>query len=66
MTKQSINIPDLGHEKPVDVIELSVKVGDSVEKDQVLLVMESDKATIELNAPFEGKICQVFIAIITC
>jgi len=61
VTKQSINIPDLGHEKPVDVIELSVKVGDSVEKDQVLLVMESDKATIELNAPFEGKICQVFI-----
>ena len=61
MANHAVNIPDLGQEKPVDIIELSVKLGDRITKDQVLLVMESDKATLELNAPFSGTIKTIYL-----
>jgi len=49
-----VRIPDLGDSKDVPVIELLVKDGDRVDKDQPLLVLESDKATMEVPAPAAG------------
>jgi pyruvate dehydrogenase E2 component (dihydrolipoamide acetyltransferase) len=46
-------VPDIGHAN-VPVIEVLVKVGDSVSKDQSLITLESDKATMEVPAPFAG------------
>ncbi|WP_245187965.1 dihydrolipoyllysine-residue acetyltransferase [Frateuria flava] len=46
-------VPDIGHDN-VPVIEVLVKVGDTVAKDQSLITLESDKATMEVPAPFEG------------
>ncbi len=47
-------VPDIGGLDAVPVIEVLVKVGDSVKKDQGLVTLESDKATMEVPAPFDG------------
>src|SRR5690606_17582143 len=47
-------VPDIGDHKDVPVIELLVQPGDTVKKDQGLVTLESDKATMEVPAPFDG------------
>ncbi|MEP6908571.1 MAG: biotin/lipoyl-containing protein, partial [Pseudoxanthomonas sp.] len=49
-------VPDIGDYSDVPVIEILVAVGDTVVKDQGLLTLESDKATLEVPAPFAGVI----------
>ena len=49
-------VPDIGAHGDVPVIELLVAVGDTVVKDQGLVTLESDKATMEVPAPFAGVI----------
>jgi pyruvate dehydrogenase E2 component (dihydrolipoamide acetyltransferase) len=49
-----VKVPDIGDYKGVPVIEVLVKDGDSVEKDAALLVLESDKATLEVPSPAAG------------
>ena len=46
-------VPDIGHDG-VPVIEVLVKAGDKVEKEQSLITLESDKATMEVPSPFAG------------
>ncbi|MDR6938165.1 dihydrolipoyllysine-residue acetyltransferase [Luteibacter sp. 3190] len=55
-------VPDIGG-KPVPVIEIMVKVGDRVEKDQSLVTLESDKATMEVPAPFAGVIKELKVKV---
>jgi len=47
-------VPDIGDVKDVEVIEVAVKEGDNVEKDATLIVLESDKASMEIPAPQAG------------
>ncbi len=49
-------VPDIGGHGDVPIIELLVKPGDRVDKDQGLVTMESDKATMEVPSPFAGVI----------
>ncbi|MDD2686294.1 MAG: dihydrolipoyl dehydrogenase [Gallionella sp.] len=49
-----IKVPDIGGFKGVAVIEISVKVGDSVEQEQALISLETDKATMEVPSPAAG------------
>ena len=49
-------VPDIGGYDDVPVIEVLVAVGDSVQQDQGLVTLESDKATMEVPAPFAGVI----------
>ena len=51
---QQATVPDIGDDKDVPVIEILVAVGDAVKKDQGLVTLESDKATMEVPAPFDG------------
>ena len=51
-----IKIPEIGDFDNVPVIEVLVKVGDSVDKDQSLITLESDKATMEIPSPQAGVI----------
>jgi pyruvate dehydrogenase E2 component (dihydrolipoamide acetyltransferase) len=51
-----VKVPDIGAYKDIPVIELLVKVGDLVKVDQGLVSLESDKATMEVPAPFAGVI----------
>ena len=52
-------VPDIGGYDDVPVIEILVKPGDVVAKDQGLVTLESDKATMEVPAPFAGTIKEV-------
>ncbi|MEY2867555.1 MAG: dihydrolipoyllysine-residue acetyltransferase [Pseudomonadota bacterium] len=52
-------VPDLGSDSGVPVIELLVKVGETVKKDQGLLTLESDKATMEVPSPVAGEIIEI-------
>jgi pyruvate dehydrogenase E2 component (dihydrolipoamide acetyltransferase) len=58
-----VTVPDLGDFHDVAVIEFSVKPGDTVEKDQPLLTLETDKATMELPSPSAGVLKEFFVAI---
>ena len=51
---QSIPIPDLGDAEDVEVIELCVKVGDKVNPDDSIIVLESEKAAMEVPTPVQG------------
>lgn len=53
---EPVKVPDLGSDAGAKVIEILVGKGDKVEADQSLMVLESDKASMELPAPFAGVI----------
>ena len=59
MTIENILVPDLGDASEVEVIELLVAVGDTVAEEDSLLVLESDKAAMEIPAPKAGVIKSV-------
>jgi pyruvate dehydrogenase E2 component (dihydrolipoamide acetyltransferase) len=52
---REVRIPDIGDGK-ARIIEILVKAGDAVEKDQSLVTLESDKASMEIPAPFAGTV----------
>ena len=54
-----IRVPDIGDFKDVEVIEVLVKPGDSVQKEQSLITLESDKATMEIPAPQAGVVSAI-------
>jgi len=56
-------VPDIGNYTNVPVIEVLVKAGDTVGKDQGLVTLESDKATMEVPAPFAGIVKQVKVKV---
>jgi pyruvate dehydrogenase E2 component (dihydrolipoamide acetyltransferase) len=51
---QDIHVPDIGSDGKAKVIEILVKVGDTVEADQSLITLESDKASMEIPSPAAG------------
>jgi pyruvate dehydrogenase E2 component (dihydrolipoamide acetyltransferase) len=58
----NVTVPDIGG-KPVPIIELMVKVGDTVETDQSLMTLESDKATMDIPAPAAGVIKELKVKV---
>jgi pyruvate dehydrogenase E2 component (dihydrolipoamide acetyltransferase) len=54
-----ISVPDIGDFKDVPIIEVLVKAGDTVEAEQPLVTLESDKATMDVPSPAAGKITQL-------
>ncbi|MBB2928993.1 dihydrolipoyl dehydrogenase [Paraburkholderia silvatlantica] len=54
MSLIEIKVPDIGDYKEVPVIEIAVKIGDRVEKEQSLITLESDKATMDVPSPISG------------
>ncbi|EMP55288.1 pyruvate dehydrogenase complex, E2 component, dihydrolipoamide acetyltransferase [Marinobacter santoriniensis NKSG1] len=63
MSEQEIKVPDLGGADEVEVIEVIVSAGDSVEMEDPILTVESDKASVELPAPVAGKITKVTVKV---
>ena len=55
-TRLTVSVPDIGEFDAVDVVEVLVAVGDVVEAEQSLVVLESDKATMEVPAPAAGTV----------
>jgi len=58
-----VKVPDIGDFKNIPVIELLVKKGDTVKKDESLLVLESDKATVEVPSPAAGVIAELKVKV---
>jgi pyruvate dehydrogenase E2 component (dihydrolipoamide acetyltransferase) len=58
---ETIKVPDIGGAEGVEVIEVCVKPGDSVSAEQSLIVLESDKASMEIPSPKAGKVVKVLI-----
>lgn len=59
----NITLPDIGDFKDVPVIELPIKPGDHIQLDDTLLVLESDKATIDVPSPAAGKVIALHVAV---
>ena len=58
-----ILIPDIGDFDSVEVIELMVKIGDSIKKEDPLITVESDKASMDIPSPFEGTIQEIKVKV---
>ena len=54
MSKVTLTVPDIGGAEDAEVIEVNVTVGDQVELEQGLIVLESDKASMEIPAEQAG------------
>ncbi len=60
---KQVLVPDIGNYKDVPVIEIMVKVGDTVKAEQSLLTLETDKATMDVPAPFDGVVKEVNVKV---
>ncbi|TXN22683.1 biotin/lipoyl-containing protein, partial [Methylobacterium sp. WL9] len=54
-----VKLPDIGDFKNIPVIEVSVSPGDQISVDDVLIVLESDKATMDIPSPVAGTVAEV-------
>jgi pyruvate dehydrogenase E2 component (dihydrolipoamide acetyltransferase) len=58
-----VTVPELGDAAEVEVVDLMVAVGETVELDQGLVALESDKATMEVPAPQAGRVLELCLAV---
>ena len=62
-TTKNVNLPDIGDFDSADVIEILVKIGDLVKENDSIITLETDKATMEIPAPFSGKVTNLAIKV---
>ena len=58
-----VKVPDIGDFKDIPVVELLVKVGDTVNAEDPLVMLESDKATVEVPSPAAGRIAKLSVKV---
>lgn len=63
MTLQQIKVPNIGDYINVDVIEINVQVGDYIKKEDSLITLETNKASLEIPAPTAGKIVSIHVSL---
>ena len=63
MANKIINIPDLGEAEDVEVIEVCAKAGDHVDSQDPIIVLESDKAAMEIPASVIGKVISIEVSV---
>lgn len=63
MALKDVLVPDIGNFDSVDVIEVLIKAGDTIAKDDSLITVESDKASMDIPAPFAGVVKEVKVKI---
>jgi dihydrolipoamide dehydrogenase len=63
MTTQTVKVPNIGDFHDIPVIEILVKAGDMIQKEQPLIVLESDKATMEVPSEVAGRVISVDIKV---
>jgi pyruvate dehydrogenase E1 component len=59
----NITVPDIGDFDSVEIIEILVKVGDQISKDDPIVTLESDKSSVEVPSPVAGKITELKVKI---
>lgn len=58
---ETVCVPDIGDSGEVEVIEISVAVGDEIAEEDSVIVLESDKASMEVPAPVAGKVVEILV-----
>ena len=61
MALKQISVPDVGEAEGIELVEVLVAAGDVVKQNQSLVVLESDKASVELPAAFDGVVVAVLM-----
>ena len=59
MTTKEILVPDIGSFKDVEIIEILIQVGDKIAADDSIMTVESDKAAMDIPAPFAGTVTEI-------
>lgn len=59
----AVNVPDIGNFKDIPVIEILVKVGDTVTAEQSLVTLETDKATMDVPTPVAGVVKELKVKV---
>jgi pyruvate dehydrogenase E2 component (dihydrolipoamide acetyltransferase) len=60
---QVVAVPDIGTDEAVELIEICVAAGDRVQEGDSIVVLESDKASMEVPAPFAGEVSEILVAV---
>ena len=60
---KDVVVPDMGDFDEIPVIEVLVKEGDEINKEDPILTLESDKATMEVPSPFSGKVKNILLKV---
>ncbi|MDH3635313.1 MAG: dihydrolipoyllysine-residue acetyltransferase [Gammaproteobacteria bacterium] len=60
---KTITLPDVGDFQDIEIIEILVAAGDEVEAEQSIIVLESDKATMEIPTPYDGTIESILVSV---
>eukprot|EP00918_Siedleckia_nematoides_P084251 GHVU01184906.1.p2 GENE.GHVU01184906.1~~GHVU01184906.1.p2 ORF type:complete len:203 (-),score=25.36 GHVU01184906.1:966-1574(-) len=60
---QNITVTDIGDFEFVEIIEVLVKAGDQINKDDPIVTLESDKSSVEVPSPFSGKILEIKVKV---
>ena len=63
MRTEEIRVPDIGDFRDVEVVEVHVRAGDVVVREQALITVESDKATLEIPSPIAGVITSMSLRV---
>ena len=58
-----IPVPDIGDFESVEIIEILVKSGDIIKKNDPIVTLESDKSSVEVPSPYDGKISELKVKI---
>ncbi len=58
---EEVRVPDLGNEKDVDLIDVMIHVGDIIVKDYSIITLETEKASMDVPAPFGGEVIEIFV-----
>ena len=58
-----IKVPDIGDFKNVEIIEVLIKEGDQIKKNDPVLTLESDKSSVEVPSPYDGKISSIKVKV---
>lgn len=60
---KEVRVPDLGSVAAAEIIEIPVKVGDTVQPEDALITLESDKASMDVPAPFGGTVAEILVKV---
>ena len=63
MANLKITVPDMGDFKDVEVIEVLVKEGQSIDENDSIITLESDKSSVEVPSTHSGKVAKISIAV---
>lgn len=63
MSHEIIKVPDIGDVSAVEIIEVLVEVGDTIDKEDLIVTLESEKATMEVPSEFAGVVTKVLVSV---